>query len=385
MILAHKIRLCPTPEQEEYFRKACGTARFTWNWALAEWDRQYKAGEKPTGQKLCKQFNAIKYKEFPWLKEVARDPHARPFINLNTAFRRFFKKLGRRPKFKKKGGRDSFYVANDLFWVRGKTVRLPRIGLVKTRQELRFDGKIMGATVSREADKWFISIQVDLGDYKKPRTGDGEVGVDLGIKAAATLSTGEQFFAPKPLAKSLKKLRRFQRSFSRMTKGSNRRNKQRTRIARLYAKIRNIRQDFLHKLTTKLCRENQAVVAEDLHVKGMVRNRRLARAISDIGFGEFLRQMEYKSPIYGAEFILADRFYPSSKTCSSCGKIKDDLKLCERTYRCECGLEIDRDLNAALNLRTLGARGTDASGHDGSVGASALATSVVETGNCVHG
>lgn len=364
MILAHKIQLDPTFKQTKYFAQACGAARFVWNWALEEWDRQYRAGLKPNGRKLKKEFNAVKYQLFPWLKSVHRDAHARPFDNLQSAFVGFFKKRAKRPKFKKRGVHDSFYVANDKLKVRASEVRLPVIGWVRMTEELRFSGKIQAATVSRSADRWFISIQVDVGDYQKPLVGNEIVGVDLGIKSTATLSTGEVLDSPKALKRRLKRLRRLSRQHSRRQKGSANRLKTSRRLTKLHWRIKCRRHDWLHKLTTRLCRENQAVVIEDLSVKNMMANRRLARAISDEGWYEFRRQLDYKSKVYGTEIVVAPKFYPSSKTCSRCGHVKAELSRAERTYTCsECGIEIDRDLNAARNLCTLGLRGTDACGH----------------------
>lgn len=359
MILSHRIELEPTYQQREYFARACGTARLVWNMALAEWNRQYEAGEKPNGMALKKQFNQTKYQQHPWLHDIHRDAHSQPFANLQRAFVAFFKGTAKRPTFKKKGkSRDSFAVASDKLRVDGQAVVLPKIGRVRMTEALRFRGKIIGSVVSRTADRWFISIHVDVGHYRQERTGDAVVGVDLGVKVTATLSTGEQLQNPKPLKAALKKLARASRELARRKKGSKNRRKTKDRLAKIHARISRIRKDWLDKLTTRLCRENQAVAIESLNVKGMVKNRKLARAISDAGFGEFARQMTYKSQIYRCQLIIADRWYPSSKTCSRCGNIKADLALRDRTYNCNaCGLKVDRDINAALNLRTLGLRG----------------------------
>ena len=358
MILAHKIQLDPTFKQVSYFRKACGTSRFTWNWALAEWQKQYQAGQKPKGVSLKKQFNQIKYRQFPWLKEMHRDSHSQPFMNLQKAFVSFFKHKAKYPKFKKKGVHDSFYVANDKLKVRGKKIRLPVLGEVRMTETLRFEGKIQGAVVSRTSDRWFISIQVDVGDVQKQRDSNNTVGIDLGLTNAVACSDGTVFQAPKPLKKQLKSLQRLSRSYSRKVKGSNNRLKASKRLSKLHWKISNTRKDFLHKVSMKICRENQTVVIEDLGVRNMMKNRKLSRAISDIGWSEFRRQLEYKGKLFGTQVIVADRYYPSSKTCSICGFVKTNLTLSERVFRCEsCGAEIDRDLNAAKNLYTLGLGG----------------------------
>lgn len=383
MQLSHRIELKPSPEQAEYFARACGTARFVWNWALAEWNRLYTAGQKPKAITLKKQFNAIKYATYPWLKDIHRDAHAQPFTYLGRAWAKFFRDIraGQRsyaPKFKKKDKcRDSFYVANDKFSITGQTVRLPLVGQMAMTEALRFEGKILGATVSRTAQRWFISIQVEVPEhvFHCQRSGNGIVGADLGVKTAVTLSDGRTFTAPKPLKSSLRRLRIRGRRLShkievakRELKSfhgphqlgrqslplSQRRLQFSQALARLHARIARTRVDWTHKLTTHLCRENQTVVIEDLNVKGMLANDKLARAISDVGFGEFRRQLEYKAKRYGAKLILADRWYPSSKLCSCCGWRYEALTLNEREWTCHaCDKVHDRDLNAAINLKRL--------------------------------
>ncbi|MDA8095536.1 MAG: RNA-guided endonuclease TnpB family protein [Betaproteobacteria bacterium] len=391
MQLTHKIALCPTCEQAGYFERACGTVRRVWNWALDEWNRQYAAGRKPNAMALKKQFNAIKYADpqwldengQPWLRDIHRDAHAQPFAHLAKAWRRFFADIkagqpAHEPHFKKKGRcRDSFYVANDKFGLDGKTIRLPKIGAVAMTEVLRFGGKVLGATVSRTAHRWFVAVQVEMPDaqFYRQRTADAISGVDLGIKAAATISSGESVAAPKPLKAALRRLKIRGRRVSRklaaakvvaglapganLPKGtrlpvSNNRKKSAATLAKLHARVANVRADFTHKLTTRLCRENQAVVIEDLHVKGMLANDRMARAISDVGFGMFRSQIEYKAKRYDTRLIIADRWYPSSRLCSVCGWKHEALKLRDREWTCaECGTRHDRDLNAALNLKRL--------------------------------
>jgi putative transposase len=352
VILAHRIALDPTFRQRRYFVRAAGTARFTWNWALAEWERRYSAGEKPNGKTLKAVFNAIKYQTFPWLKDIHRDAHAQPFANLHQAFLAYFKGIAQRPTFKKKGKcRDSFYVANDKLRLDGYRVRLPVVGWVRLREQIRLAGKIMGAMVSRDADRWFVSIQVEVGDYQRPRTDNGALGIDVGLNAFATLSTGEKILAPKPLRRALGQLRRYGRKVSRRQLGSARRERAKRVLARLHAKVKNIRSDFLHKLSTRLCRENQALGVESLAVRNLLRNNKLALSIADASWGEFLRQLHYKGPLFSCRIVEAQRFYPSSKRCHRCGQVQESLALSERTFVCgACGLVCDRDVNAAWNL-----------------------------------
>ena len=384
---SHKIALDPTPDQEQAFKQAAGTARFAWNWALAEWNRQYKAGGKPAGPSLKKRFNAIKGELFPWVYESPRDANAQSFAHLDNAFKRFFHKKAKRPRFKKKGRcKDSFYVANDKFCVDGETVRLPKIGVVRMREALRFEGKIICATVSRTAKRWFVSISVEVDlptvrSQSQART----VGVDLGVKRLATLSDATTADGPRPLRRALRRLRRLSRSLSRKAKGSHNRDKARQRLARCHARIASIRGDCLHKLTTNLVRNYGRVVVEDLNVKGMARNRKLSRAIHDMGFGEFRRQLAYKDEASPCELVLADRWFSSSKLCRICHVKNDSLTLSDRIFRCNaCGHAEDRDLNASRNLeRYPGLRGNPyACGHPGAGPSASLAgeTRMVEAG-----
>ena len=366
--LSHKIRLDPTEAQIVQFKKACGCARFAWNWALAKWNEKYAAGEKCTGYSLNKEFNAIKGELFPWISESSAWASQRPFANLQSAFRRFFKKTAKHPKFKSKGkSHDSFYVHNGAFSVDNKTCKLPRIGEVRMKEELRLSGKIMSGVVSRTADQWYISIAVELD--KLPRTVKATskvVGIDLGLKETIVTSDGDRFKAPKPLKKYSKMLARRSKQHSKKVKGSNNKYKSQMKLAKLHAKIANIRKDFNHKATTKLIDENQVIGLEDLNVAGMLKNHCLAKAISDVSWSEIRRQLEYKSAIYGREVRLVNRFFPSSKTCSKYGSVKKTLGLDERVFRCsDCGYIIDRDLNAAINIRnTVGHTGINAWGEN---------------------
>jgi len=356
MIRAHKIALNPAPRQEHQFRCAAGCARFAWNWALSEWQQQYEAGEKPNEAALRKHLNAIKREQYPWMLESTKNAPQQAVKNLGTAFKNFFEKRAKYPRFKKKGIHDSFRADGGpgTFEMDGRKVRLPVIGWIKTREALRFEGRLMSATISRRAQRWYVSIQVEIKDKPIVRKSHGTVGIDLGITHLATFSTGEHVEGPKPLKVALKRLRMLNKSLSRKKKGSANRDKARMKLARQHARISDIRSDALHKLTTDLVNRFDVIVIEDLNVRGMVKNRCLSRAITDMGFGDFRAKLEYKAGWYGSKVIVADRWFPSSKICSACGCVMDKLLLSVRRWTCpECGFEADRDLNAAINLENL--------------------------------
>lgn len=410
VLLSHKIRLDPTSDQREYFARAAGTARRVWNWGVAEWQRQVAAGLRPNAMRLKKQFNAIKYFDRSWLdstgrawiSDIHRDAHAQPFVHLANAWNRYYASLHknsqvRPPTFKKKGRcRDSFYVANDKFRLEENTAVLPKLGRVAMCECLRWPGKIMGATVSREADHWFLAVQVELSERAvvRSRTAEGVIGVDLGVSSFATLSTGEKVPGPFPLKAALRRLRiRSRRQARKLAAArvianvtnpnvkkvnhpqSENVKKGRRSLAKLYARIARIRKDFIHKFTTRLCRENQTVVIKDLNVQGMLANRCMARAISDAGFYEMRRQLQYKTQRYGTSLLVADRWFPSSKLCSKCGVRHASLTLAERAWTCKCcGVQHDRDINAAVNLERL-ASGVVSSTHSALPVASSAATS----------
>lgn len=338
----HVIQLDPTHAIANALARAAGVSRFTFNWGLAEIERRYKAGEKVKIKDLKREFNAIKYDQFPWIAESPRDANSQPFADLSCARKNFFdacsgKRKGRkmgRPKFRWRGVDDSFYVSNDKFKVkqRGKrgVVRLPVIGDVRMREPLRWQGKILSARVFRKADKWFIAINVETRiDRPNHVHKHPIVGIDLGLTTAVMPSHGEP-------------------------KGSKNRNKQRIKVARVHQRIANVRKDWGHKTATQICRENQTAVIEDFQVGFMLKNRRLARAASDVGLGMLRPMMDYKAPMYGTTLVVAHRHFPSTQRCSRCGNIKtgdDKLDLNEREYVCAvCGYVENRDRNAAFNL-----------------------------------
>lgn len=362
MILAHKIALKVNNKQKTYFSKASGVARFAYNWALAEWQKQYEAHKanpslpKPSEAGLRRQLNAIKKAQFPWMMEVTKNAPQMAIMQLGDAYKRFFKKESRYPQFRKKGVRDRFALTNDQFNVNGSRVRIPHLGWVRMREALRFTGKIQSATVSRQADQWFISITVEtesLSHLPKAEN-QGVVGVDLGVSRLAMLSTGEVTEGPKALRQKLKQLKRLSRSLSRKQKGSKNRAKAKKRLAKLHARISNIRQDTTHQFTTQITRRFHTIVIEDLNVKGMIQNRRLSRAIADVGLYEFRRQLDYKATMQGGMVQVADRWFPSSKLCSCCGYQLEELSLSVRYWECPiCRTQHDRDHNAAINLSNL--------------------------------
>ena len=361
MIKAHKIRLYPNKAQSTYFAKACGTARFAYNWALNKAKTQYEQDNNSKFDEgaLRRELNAVKKEQFPWMYEVTKcAPQLAIKDGLAKAFKNFFEKRAGFPKFHKKGENDSFSLSNDQLKIEGKSVKIPNLGWVRLAEGLRFIGKILSATVSRTADKWFMAVQVELPDEAVTASENQAVGVDLGVATLATLSDGAKISGSKASRKCEKQLRRLNQSLSRKTgarKGENKSAnfiKVRKRISRLYAKMANIRSDETHKLTTMLTRKYGVIGIEDLNVKGMMSNHKLARCVADMSFFEFGRQLKYKAKAAGVKVVTADMWFPSSKTCSVCGTKADEMPLSVREWTCRhCGAQHDRDVNAAINLR----------------------------------
>ena len=358
MIKAHKIRLHPTTEQATYFAKAAGTARFCFNWAVAEWQKQYEAGGKPSALALRTQFNAIKKEQFPWVYDVTKCAVEGAFRDVAAAFKNFFegRKAGRQtgyPKFKsKKRSQQSFYLANDKFSVGDHWIDVPKLGRVNMAESLRFSGKILSARISKTASWWFISITVEMSDEVSINTSP-PVGIDVGLNRLATLSNGRWYENQRPLTHQLKKLRRLNKELARRTKGGKNWLKTKDKLGRLHHEIACIRLDCLQKLTTEIAKTSGIVAVEDLHVKGLIRNRCLSRSFSDAAVGKLLDLLESKVPRQGGMLLKVDRFFPSSQLCHCCGTRKDDLTLADRVFVCPdpvCGYVGDRDENAAYNL-----------------------------------
>ena len=364
MHLAHRIELVPNKFQFQYLINCAGCARFAYNWALTQWNEHWQLQKKlPQSERkyireqdLRKRLNAIKRTEYPFLLDVTKYAPQEAIKQLGTAFKNFFKGRARYPKYRKRFVDDRFSIGNDQVQVKGKKVRLPHVGWIKMREAIRFDGKIKTVSVSREADRWFISFGVEVDDhtryFKQHAENQGEVtAVDAGIISQIVLPNGEKFDNPKPLRKSLKKLKQLQKALARKKKGSKNRQRAKMRIANLHRRIKNIRKDALHKMTSSIADRFRFICVENLNVMGMMKNRRLALSLSDASFHEAKRQLIYKAKLRGGVVIEADRFFASSKLCSCCNEKNEQLKLSDRSWKCQsCGTEHDRDVNAAQNL-----------------------------------
>ena len=395
MFEAVKVALDPTPAQERLMLSHAGAARFAYNAGLTHVKAALEAGEKPEWSyfSLINWWNANKdtlavdADGVPWWRENSKEAASSGLRALASALSNWSKsrkgkRKGRRvgfPKFKSKGRetpRFSYSTSrpSDGGLIKGdpKALWLPRIGRVHCLENVTalVDGaRVVRMTISQRAGRWYAALTVERDEPTvKQAPKGGAVGIDLGVKTLATLSDGTIVPNPHSLAADEQRLKRAQKALSRKTKGSKRRAKARERVARIHARVANRRNDTLHKLTTMLAQTYSDISIEDLNVAGMLKNHRLAKAVSDASFSELRRQLEYKTTKTGARLHFVDRWYPSSKTCSNCGSVKAKLSLNERIYRCEhCGLVIDRDLNAAINImvagsapETLNARGGDA-------------------------
>ena len=355
MLKAYKYRIYPDAEQMQFFAKCFGCVRFVYNRMLSDRIEHYNL----TGKSLNN--TPAQYKsEFTWLKEVDSLALANAQMNLNTAYRNFFRdKSTGFPKFKSKKTNNFSYTTNNqkgTVYIENGCIKLPKLkSPVKIRQHRSFEGVIKSCTISKApSGKYHISILVETEIQKLPAS-DMRVGIDVGIKDFAVLSNGEAYKNPKHLRKSEKRLAKLQRDLSRKQIGSSNRNKARIKVAKLHEKIANQRMDFLHKKSTEIIRENQAIVIEDLKVKNLMKNHNLAKSIAEVSWSRFREMLDYKSRWYGRELIIAPPDYPSSQLCSDCGNRSSQTKdLACRVYICpECGLEIDRDYNASLNLLKL--------------------------------
>ncbi len=373
---AHKIRLNPTPEQEEHLRKACGVARFAFNWGLAEWKRQHEEGSRPSACLLKKQFNAIKKEQFPWSYDVTKCAVDTGFRDLDAAFKNFFRRCKNGntkkgyPNFKsKKRSKLSFRMDGTRVKIDGHWLRLERLDtLINMTETLRFEGIVRSVTISEDAGRWYVAVSVEVQPPEHKHQQES-VGVDLGVKTLAVLSDATQYENQVLLCSELRKLKRLHRELSRRQLGSGCRERTRKKLAKVHRRITNKRLDSLHKMTTHIARSYRVVGVEDLNVARMLKNHRLALSIADASFGEVLRQLTYKTEWYGGTLVKIDRFFPSSRLCPVCGAIKADLTLSDRVFACECGYVTDRDLNAACNIEREALRITGRSGFADSINA----------------
>ena len=360
MILkAFKFRIEPNKEQRVLINKTLGCVRFLYNQMLNEKQVKYKSKDK-SKNKTEKEYKI----DYDWLKEVDSIALQQTRIDLKTAYDNFFRKLkSGQPtnlRFKSKHNPKKSYRTmnvNNSIRVEENRIRLPKLGFVKFKKSREVSGTIKSVTISKNIlGRYYISVLCETEVKTLPKT-DTKIGIDLGLKEFCFTSNNEFVSNPRYLRKLEEKLQKAQRKLSLRKKGSNRKFKQQKKVFRIHQKIANQRLDFLHKLSTKLIIENQVICLEDLQVKNMVKNHCLAKSISDVSWSKFVELLKYKASWYGRELVQIDKFFPSSKTCSVCGSLKKDLTLKDREYICSsCGLVIDRDYNASLNILVEGLR-----------------------------
>jgi putative transposase len=370
---AYKTELDLNNEQITACKQHAGAARWAYNWGLQRKEEAYRTtGKSPSAIDLHRELNALKQTAVPWMYAVSKCAPQEALRNLDTAFAQFFRratlkqqgklrgKLGYPRRKSKKRGLGSFRLTGSLV-VLPDAIQLPRLGRLRLKERgyLPTHAKILSATVTEQAGHWYVSVLVEQ-EHMVPENMGPVVGVDLGVKQLATLSDGHVEENPRHLKRRLKKIKRLQRAVSRKVKGSQNRKKAARRLGTQYRHVANQRANTLHQFTSRLAKTKSVVVIEDLNVAGMLKNHHLAQAIGDVGFGAFRRQLTYKAAWSGCRVVVASRWEPSSKTCSGCGWVDSDLGLADRMFRCEqCGLLLDRDLNAAINLEHLAGSSPD--------------------------
>ena len=365
ILRAYKYRIYPNKKQQELINKTIGCCRFVYNYYLNKKIELYKTEQKSINYNICANNLKNLKNQYEWLKEVDSISLQQTLKDLDIAYQNFFRRIknGEKevgfPKFKtKKNPKQSYRTqnVNNNIEIKGNKIKLPKLGLIKFANSRCFNGRITSCTISKtNTDKYFLSVLVEEEIQELPQNNNA-IGFDLGIKEYMVTSDGEIINNPKILSKYEYKLVKLQRKLTHKQKGSNRYKKQALKIAKLHEKIRNIRTDFLHKLSSRIINENQVIISEDLNVKGMVQNHRLAKAISDVSWSEFCRMIEYKANWYGRVYRKINRFYPSSQTCNICGYTNAEVKdLSIRQWMCpKCGAEHNRDINAAINILNQG-------------------------------
>lgn len=362
ILKAYKFRFTPNKEQQEQLAKEFGCARWVWNRALVEKEYAYQQWSvNLPSVDISRHITQYKKTEkYAWLNDCSATVLGQKLIDLDKAFDNFFKGRAKFPKFKKKLHTQSIRYQLDQrqitrTYMPGEKLKLPKLGEIDINWSQIPKGIPKMATVSKTASgKYFVSFACEVDIEALPKTGKS-VGIDVGIKDVVVTSDGFQSGAPKFTYKYQRKLKKAQRVLSRKTKGSNGWEKQRIVVAKIHEQIANSRKDFLHKLTTNIIREYDHISVEDLNVKGMLKNRKLSKAVSDVGIFELNRQLEYKANWYWKQVVKIDRWFPSTKMCSGCGQIHQ-LKLSDRLMNCDCGLSLNRDHNAAINIKTCGER-----------------------------
>ena len=406
VVRGYKTELDLNDEQRTACLKHAGVSRFVYNWGLARSKVAYRnTGKRPTAIDLHKELNKLKRTDFPWMYETSKCAPQEALRDLDKAYKNFFRRVELKkqgqwrgklgfPKMKKKSKAIGSFRLTGSIKVFSHAVQLPRLGRVRLHEHefIPVDAKVLSATVSEQAGRWFVSIQVEEEQEKPPLTATTAIGVDLGIKTLASCSDGKSFANPRALKHAQKRLRRLERQKSRRQKGSKNRKKTCRTLAKQHTRVANIRRDAAHKLTSYLSKNHALVAIEDLHVTGMLKNHKLAQAVSDSNFGEIRRQLDYKTSWYGVHLVVIDRFYPSSKTCSACGWIDEDQNLSDRVFVCEdCGSVLDRDENAARNILHEALRTTGSFSESHAYGQSSAglvsgsgATALVEVGTNLH-
>lgn len=378
IIRGYKTEIAPNNKQTTALIQHAGVARFAYNWGLIEKKKAFDAKTKiPNAIELHRRLNALKPTNFPWMYNSSKCSPQEALRNLDRAFDNFFrkckqKKAGKKgfPRFKsKKKGIGSFRFTGKIK-VYNNHIKLPVLGnlKLKERKYLPLDAKILSATVSEKAGRWYVSIQVeeDAIPFNGNKDQHSIIGVDLGIKTLLVCSDGQKFENPKVLKRNLKKVKRFQRAISRKVKGSGKRKKAVKKFSVLYSHISNIRKDNLHKITTHLTKTKSIIGIEDLNISGMMKNHKLAQSIQDLGLYEWRRQLEYKGKLYNCKIVPVDRFFPSSKKCNICGVLNEELTLSDRVWTCACGAVHDRDENSSKNLEKVAASSTETiNAHEG--------------------